>query len=94
MATAQPNDVGAFLYWLDSCSEKKRTVVHARDWEAVGTLEVSNYFTAEEECILRYTLDSLRTNYVSKLAMAYERVLGVTHDWNGTLRADNPVRSD
>ena len=26
--------------------------------------------------------------------MAYERDLGVTHDWNSTLRTGNPVRSD
>ena len=38
--------------------------------------------------------DSLRTNYVPKLTMVYERDLGVTHDWNGTLRTGNPVRSD
>ena len=45
-------------------------------------------------CTLRYAHDSLRTNYVSKLAMAYKRDLGVTHDWNGALRTGNPVRSD
>ena len=42
----------------------------------------------------RYAHDSLRTNYVSKLAMAYERDLAVTHDWSSTLRTSNPVRSD
>ena len=26
--------------------------------------------------------------------MAYERDLGVAHDWNGTLKAGNPFRSD
>ena len=26
--------------------------------------------------------------------MAYERDLGVTDNWNGTLRTDNPVRSN
>ena len=36
----------------------------------------------------------LRTNYVSKLDMAYERDLGVTHDWNDMLRTGIPVRSD
>ena len=46
-------------------------------------------------CTLRYAHDSLRTDYVSKLAMAYKRDLGVTHDnWNGALRTGNPVRSD
>ena len=41
-----------------------------------------------------YAHDSLRTNYVSKLAMAYERDLGMTHDLNGTLRTGNPFRSN
>ena len=91
---AQPDDVVTFLCWLDSCSEKRRTAVHARDCEAVGTSEPSNYSTTEEGCTLRYAHDSLRTNYVSKLAMAYERDLGVTHDWNSALRTGNPVRSD
>ena len=99
MVMAQPNDVVTFLCWLDSCSEKRRTVVHARDGEAVGTSELSNCSTTEEGCTLRYAHDSLRTNYVSNLAMAYERDLGVTHDWNSALRTGNsvrrnPVRSD
>ena len=80
MGMAQPNDVVIFLCWLDSCSEKRHTAVHARDSEAVGTSELSNCSTTEEGCALRYAHDSLRTNYVSKLAMAYERDLGVTHD--------------
>ena len=91
---AQPNDVVTFLCRLDSCSEKRRTAVHARDCKAVGTSELSNHSMTEEGCTLRYTHDSLRTNYVSKLAMAYERDLGVTHDWNSALRTGNPVRSD
>ena len=94
MVMAQPNDVVTFLCWLDSCSEKRRTAVHARDCEAVGTSELSNRSTTEEGCTLRYARDSLRTNYVSKLAMAYERDLGVTHGWNSALRTGNPVRSD
>ena len=94
MVTAQPNDVVAFLCWLDSCSEKRRTAVHARDCEAVGTLELLNCSTTEEGCTLRYAYDFLRTNYLSKLAMAHKRDLGVTHNWNGTLKAGNPVRSD
>ena len=94
IVTTQPNDVVAFLCWLDSCSEKRRTAVHARDCEAVGTSELSNCSTTEEGCTLRYAHDSLRTNYDSKLAIAYERDLGVIHDWNGTLRTGNPVRSD
>ena len=93
MVTSQPNDVVAFLYWLDSCSEKRRAAVHARDCEAVGTSELSNCSTTEEGCALRYSQDSLRTNHVSKLAVTYERDLGVTHDWDGTLRTGNSVRS-
>ena len=94
MGTAQPNDVVTFLCWLDSCSEKRRTAVHARDCEAVGTSELSNCSTTEEGCTRRYAHDSLRTNYVSKLAMAYERDMGITPDWNSALRTGNPVRSD
>ena len=94
MGMAQPNDVVTFLCWLDSCSDKRRTAVHARDCEAVGTSELSNCSATEEGCILRYAHDSLRTNYVSKLAMAYERDMGITHDWNSALRTGNPVRSD
>ena len=94
MVMIQPKDVVSFLCWRGSCSEKRRTAVHARDCEAVGTSELSNCSTTEERCTLRYVHDSLRTNYVSKLAMAYERDLGVTHDWNGTLRTGNLVRSD
>ena len=41
-----------------------------------------------------YAHESLRTNYVSKLAMAYERDLRVTHDLNGTLKTGRPFRSD
>ena len=94
MVMAQPNDVVTFLCWLDSCSEKRRTAVHARDCEAVGKSELSNRSTMEEGSTLRYAHDSLRTNYVSKLVMAYERDLGVTHDWNSALRTGNPVRND
>ena len=38
--------------------------------------------------------ESLRTNYVSKLAAAYERDLGVAPAWCDQLRVGNPVRSD
>ena len=94
MVMVQPNDVVTFLCWLDFCLKKRRTAVHARDCEAAGTSELSNCSTTEEGCTLRYAHDSLRTNYVSKLAMAYERDLGVTHGWNSALRTGNPVRSD
>ena len=36
----------------------------------------------------------LRTNYVSKLAVAYERDLGTTTDWSDALRIGNPIRRD
>ena len=51
--TAQPSGVVAFLCWPDSCSEKGRKVVHARDCEAIGTSELSNYSTAERGCTLQ-----------------------------------------
>ena len=79
MIMAQPNDVVTFLCWLDSCSKKRRTAVHARDCEAVGTSELSNYSTTDKGFTLRYAHDSLRTIYIPKLAMVYERDLGVTH---------------
>ena len=41
MVMAQPNDLVTFLCWLDSCSEKRCTAVHARDCEAVGISELS-----------------------------------------------------
>ena len=94
MATAKPSGVVAFLFRRDSCSEKIHTVVHARDCGAVGTLELSNCSTAEGGCTLRYAHASVRTNYVFKLAMAYERNLGAIHNWNGTPRTGNSVRSD
>ena len=91
MGTAQPDHEVAFLCWLDSCSEKRRTAVHARDCEAVGTSETSNCSTTEDGCTLRYSHDSLRMNYVSKLAITNKRNLGAARDW---LRTGNPVRSD
>ena len=69
-------------------------MAHTRDCGVVGTLELSNCPMAEGRCTLRYAHDSLRTNYISKLAKAYERDLGVIHDWNGTLRTGNPIRND
>ena len=91
---AQPNDVVTFLCWQDSCSEKRRAAVRARDCEAVGTSELSNCSTTDKGFTLQYAHDPSRTDYVPKLAMVYERDLGVTHDWNSTLRTGNPVRSD
>ena len=90
----QTGGVVAPLCWLDSCSEERRTVAHIRDCEAVSTFELLNCPTAEGGCTLRYAHDSLRTNYISKLTMAYQRDLGVTHDRNGTHRTGNSIRSD
>ena len=72
MIMAQPNDVVTFLCWLDSCSGKRRPAVHARDCEAVRKSELSNCST-DKGFTLRYAHDSLRTIYVAKLAMVYER---------------------
>ena len=94
MATAQPRDIVQFLCWLDSCSNRRRTVVHAMHCTQVGTAELSGCSTQPGECAKRYANDSLRTNYVSKLAVAYERDLGITTDWSDALRIGNPIRSD
>ena len=94
MATAQPGDIAQVLCWLDSCSNRRRTIVHAMHCTQVGTVELSDCPTQPGECAKRYAHDSLRTNYVSKLAVAYERDLGITTDWSDTLRIDNPIRSD
>ena len=94
MATAQPRDIVQFLCWLNSCSNKRRTVVHAMYCTQAGTAELSGCSTQSGECAKRYAHDSLRTNYVSKLAVAYERDLGITTDWSDALRIGNPIRSD
>ena len=60
----------------------------------VGTAELSGCSTQPGECAKRYAHDYLRTQYVSKLAVAYERDLGITTDWSGALRIGNPIRSD
>ena len=57
IVTVKTNDVVAFLCWLDSCSEERRTSVHAWDCEVVGTSELSNCSTTEEGCTLRYAHD-------------------------------------
>ena len=69
-------------------------MAHTRDCEAVSTFELLNCPTAEGGCTLRYAHDSLRTNYISKLTVAYQRDLGVTHDRNSTHRTGNSIRSD
>ena len=62
-------------------------------YETTRATSVSNCSTTDKGFTLRYAHDSLRTIYVPKLAMVYERDLGVTHVWNSTLRTGNPVRS-
>ena len=94
MATAQPRDIVQILYWLDSCSNRRRTVVHVMHCTHVGTAELSGCSTQPGECAKRYAHDSLRTNYVSKLDVAYERDLGITTDWSDALRIGNPIRRD
>ena len=94
MATAQPRDIVQLLCWLDACSNRRRTVGHAMHCTQVGTADLSGCSTQPGECAKRYAHDSLRTNYVSKLAVAYERDLGITTDWSDALRIGNPIRSD
>ena len=94
MATAQPRDIVQFLCWLDSCSNERRTVVHAMHFTQIGTAELSGCSTQPRECAKRYAHDSLRTNDVSKLAVTYERDLGITTGWSDALRSGNPIKSD
>ena len=94
IATAQPRDVVQFLCWLNACSSRRRTVVHAMHCRQVGTAKLSGCSTQPGECAKRYAHDSLRTNYVSKLAVAYERDLDITTYWSNALRIGNPIRSD
>ena len=94
MATAQPRDIKRFLCWPDSCSNRRRRVVHAMHCTQVGNAELSGRSTQPGECAKRYAHDSLRTNYVSKLVMASERDLGITTDWSDAPRIGNPIRSD
>ena len=61
MATAQPRDTVPFLCWLDSCSNKRRTVVHAMHYTQVGTAGLSSCSTQPGECAKRYAHDSVRT---------------------------------
>ena len=94
MAAAQPRDIVQFLGWLDSCSNKRRRVVHAMHCTQVETAGLSGCSTQPGECAKRYAHDSLRTNYISKLAVAYERNPGITTDWSDALRISNSIRSD
>ena len=94
MATAQPRDIVQSLCWLDSCSNRRCTVVHTVHCTQVGTAELSGCSTQPGKCAKRYAHDSLRTNYVSKLAVAYERDLSITTDWSDALWMGNPIRSN
>ena len=69
-------------------------MVHARHCSAVGTKDLTACSTKPRECNLRYALDSLRSNHVSKHGMVFEKELGVVDSWTSTLRIGNPVRSD
>lgn len=94
MGESQPRDVVEYLCWLDSCGKRRRTVVHARDCTAVGTTSLEECSTEKGTCMKRYAHDSLRTNHVSKLAVAFEKEMGCTHDWDSQRRTGNPVRSE
>lgn len=90
---AQPQDVVDFLCWFDACGDG-RTVVHAIECEAVGTDSLEDCSTVMGVCAKRYAHESLRTNYVSKLAVTFEREFGAEPAWNDTLRVGNPVKSE
>lgn len=90
---AQPQDVVDFLCWLDACGDG-RTVVHDVECEAVGTDSLEGCTTAAGVCAKRYAHESLRTNYVSKLTVTFERDFGAEPAWNDTLRVGNPVKSE
>lgn len=94
MAEAHPQDVVQYLCWLDTSGAKRRTIVHALHCEAVGTNDLSACSTEKGECNRRYAYESMRTNHVSKLAVVFEKELGVMSDWNPSLKMGNPVRSD
>ena len=91
---AQTVDAVKFLCWLDSSGQCCCTAVHDRDYEAVGTPDLSAYSSKSGAFSLRYAHDSLRSNYVSKSAVVYEKELGVVSAWSDTLRVGNPTRSD
>ena len=90
----QPSSVVAPLCWLDSCSEKRRTVAHTIDCEIVVTLERSNFpqqkrGTTDCEAVGTLGLSNcptaeggclLEDDYILKLAPAYDRDLAVNHD--------------
>ena len=93
MQEARPEDVLQYLCWLDTCGPLRRTIVHSLHCEAVGTSILLGCST-EGECHRRYAHESMRTNHVSKVAMVYEKELGITFDWNNVHSTGNPGRSD
>ena len=94
MATTQPMNIVQFLCWLASCSKRRRTVVHTMHCTQVGTTELSGCSNQPGECAKRSAHDSLTKNYVSQLAVAYERDLRITTNWSHALRIGNPIRSN
>lgn len=94
MEAAQPKDALDFLCWMDSCSKGRRTPVHSRSCSAVGKSDFKTCSTKPGECTFRYAHDSLRSNYVSKLTVVYEKELGTTTVWNEALGNGNPFKSE
>lgn len=68
--------------------------MHDIGCEAVRTYTLLNSCEQRGLCGKRFAHESLRTHYVSKLAVAYERDLGVAPAWCDQPRVGNPVRSD
>ena len=83
-----------FLCWFDSCSNRRRKVIHAMHCTQVGTEELSGCSTQTGECAKWYAHNSLRASYVYTLAVAYERDVGITTDWSNVLRIGNQIKSD
>ncbi|CAM9633616.1 unnamed protein product [Laminaria digitata] len=94
MTQAQPKDIVAFMCWLDSSGKCRRTTVHGMHCTAVGTDDLKSCSTEEGACARRYAHDSFRSNHVSKIAVAYDRDMGVATGWCDRLRVGNPVRRD
>ena len=82
------------MCWLDFGSNRRRKVVHTMHCTQIVIAEIYGCSTQPGECAKRYAHDSLRTNYVSNLAVAYERDLGITANWSDSLRIGNPIKSD
>lgn len=64
------------------------------DCKAVGTDVLTEASLAKGFRDKRFAHESLRTNYVSKLAVAYETELGVAPAWCDQLSLGNSVRTD